>query len=1396
MVLIDKLRGDEIASLEADVAAGRRDHALKALDERGRAQELIRQQYTGRYPFELLQNANDAAADAGRAGRVRFVLTETALIVADNGSGFGEDQVRAICGLGRSSKDPRKSVGYKGLGFKSVGEITERPQIASEQASFEFDERRVELLVADLAGPLDARQRLPVYAFPFALDSDALDADEAEIRSAKDDGLTTVFRLPFKEGVQRDEVDAHLVGNLVPRLLLFLTAIEELELRGTSGDFVAALSQEAHDDCTEVLLEHASRVEHWLVYRRAVPMERALVAPLGDAWQDVELVHVAVGVPLDDDGEPSTDRHYPLHVYFPTEERTGMSVVLQADFALQLDRRQLSTTSESAPFNRRLVAELASLVGEDVAPSLARRFPLSGRPLAVFAPRSASTGFGELVFEELVQSLRTSRFLPAVDGSSRVAAEARVLPGPGSDAPQVHAHLVQSEIGRLLVPAVETDAKSREFVRERLGVEEWPLADLLDHLAIPGPEGLADFYRMLLSWADSLGLQRLARTLDDHRIVHTLDGGWVAPSTERVFFPRLRDDVDIPGDLPVPIASVPDVDGLEGLLRAVGVRDFEWRELLTDYLLPLLTDQATDEVLRERALRGLRAYYLSQRGGDPRLARRIRDVLVPAKSLDGHERVLRAAGAVYFGSDWTQSAALERIYGPFAEPEFLAEAPPDDAERYAAERDFLAWMGVADHPRILDAWTDQRDVFKCDSIARHPHHGLPGWSSWWTSEVVIEQRRCEQGHSYSQQLRRSHALDRFSDLVEAGGTERLLSLWYELARKWGSVYQPATQAQFYCQHSNHGGDRERSAPSLLHHELVNQEWVPTSIGGEVRLVRPKEAWRLAFDTPRWVGNRVPALDERMLEGSGATLAATLRVTDAARPSPQDLARLLAQLRMEYETSGEQTRDIHSASRWAMRTLNDVLLTHPDVGDLKKVPLLARFQGKPVYTDDPVVATDPLLAETWEEHYPILDADRDLRRLHEAFGLRVLDDAETGVRVRPIPRGLLEAERSRIVGHLRKAQPFLAAAAISNTPSREADVVRGISRLEVVACEELVLRYEYDGHVIDREEATSYIAVRQEVVRGAVSRNIGTAHLELGPGADPDWYAFGRQLAEHLRVPTMGDAFSLLLKGDDADRRQFLTAHRIPFEAVETARRALEIPVDDEDFTVHFGELEDFDPDEAPERRTPLGGSDTPAAGARVDGQLDDERGSESERVDEQLPTIDLDSIDIEEAETGSARPRPTRGGSGAGVGPTGPVDHEGSDQFNRLIGQRGEKAVVAAERKRVSQFGGDPDVVFWRSERNPLAPYDIESLDEDGQRIYIEVKSTSGDDPTAPFLISHGELLEALRLRSRYFVYRVTEAGTATPRIFRYRDPAGLLAEEQANLTMAGARMWFGSRDA
>ena len=63
--LVERLTREGLESLRDDVAGGRRETGLKSLDERGAMSEIVRDQYTGRYPLELIQNANDAEASEG-----------------------------------------------------------------------------------------------------------------------------------------------------------------------------------------------------------------------------------------------------------------------------------------------------------------------------------------------------------------------------------------------------------------------------------------------------------------------------------------------------------------------------------------------------------------------------------------------------------------------------------------------------------------------------------------------------------------------------------------------------------------------------------------------------------------------------------------------------------------------------------------------------------------------------------------------------------------------------------------------------------------------------------------------------------------------------------------------------------------------------------------------------------------------------------------------------------------------------------------------------------------------------------------------------------------------------------------------------------------------------------
>ena len=96
----------------------------------------IAQEYRGRCILELLQNAHDALAhaDADDVRRISFVLStdpEPVLSVGNSGRPFRREDFDGICQLAQSPKDPNESVGNKGLGFRSVLEVSSCPEIWS-----------------------------------------------------------------------------------------------------------------------------------------------------------------------------------------------------------------------------------------------------------------------------------------------------------------------------------------------------------------------------------------------------------------------------------------------------------------------------------------------------------------------------------------------------------------------------------------------------------------------------------------------------------------------------------------------------------------------------------------------------------------------------------------------------------------------------------------------------------------------------------------------------------------------------------------------------------------------------------------------------------------------------------------------------------------------------------------------------------------------------------------------------------------------------------------------------------------------------------------------------------------------------------------------------------------
>ncbi len=252
----------------------------------------IASDYRNRFLIELVQNAYDAHPVGTQDGIIDITLVKHSgesgtLFIANKGHPFAEDNVRSLCDIGLSQKPLDASIGNKGLGFRSVIQITDTPRIYS-QCPDDPGENRFSGFCFRFAEPKDysdlidnlqhrklARSDLPIFHLPVCIDKQ----NDAISGYAKA-GFSTVIELPLRdadsERMVRDEIN-HLREQKVP-LLLFLNRVASLIVRVIDGtgqsetEFTFTRSEEQFPttemELSRVCLKDAGQ---FLVARQSVP---------------------------------------------------------------------------------------------------------------------------------------------------------------------------------------------------------------------------------------------------------------------------------------------------------------------------------------------------------------------------------------------------------------------------------------------------------------------------------------------------------------------------------------------------------------------------------------------------------------------------------------------------------------------------------------------------------------------------------------------------------------------------------------------------------------------------------------------------------------------------------------------------------------------------------------------------------------------------------------------------------------------------------------------------------------------------------------------------------------------------------------------------------------------
>ncbi len=268
-------------------------------------ESYISESYTNRSFIELLQNADDAEAT-----RFKVKRSGNYLIVANNGRVFNQRDIESLCRSAASNKTRGTAIGYRGIGFKSVVSIAKEVHILSGDLEITFSRELTKALIPEA-------NRVPLIRIPHNLRESVKHETKVEIAELRQDGYTTIFI--FSDVVTEQIGDEF--ADFKHTSLLFLNHITETDI--CLGDNIKTTIHSIDKGATSrrVAIDHNGVTSDWLIHSFKG-------CSIAYSLKDNHIVRLPKNEAI-------------IHAFLPTEDSSGLGVIVNGDFSTDPSRRHL-----------------------------------------------------------------------------------------------------------------------------------------------------------------------------------------------------------------------------------------------------------------------------------------------------------------------------------------------------------------------------------------------------------------------------------------------------------------------------------------------------------------------------------------------------------------------------------------------------------------------------------------------------------------------------------------------------------------------------------------------------------------------------------------------------------------------------------------------------------------------------------------------------------------------------------------------------------------------------------------------------------------------------------------------------------------------------------------------
>jgi hypothetical protein len=289
-------------------------NSVDLLAELAGLESYIAETYTQRCVTELLQNSDDA-----KSSKVVIFKADTDLVYLNNGSVFSERDFASLCTSALSSKQRGESIGYRGIGFKSVVNICDSVIVASNELKCVFDRAKTRSLLGTTAN-------VPLIRVPHHLTQE----ERGLVQSILDDNADFATCFIFR-GIDQDYLRQE-IDSLTNEHFLFLKNLQSIQI-----------STDAQSKPKSLVISRTDSLEY---QSEGMAVKQVLISSSSDgtssSWTVFSQSESSIAF-ISDNGIPSRlpSETALLHAYLPTQCPTGTGVRFNSDFSTDPSRTRL-----------------------------------------------------------------------------------------------------------------------------------------------------------------------------------------------------------------------------------------------------------------------------------------------------------------------------------------------------------------------------------------------------------------------------------------------------------------------------------------------------------------------------------------------------------------------------------------------------------------------------------------------------------------------------------------------------------------------------------------------------------------------------------------------------------------------------------------------------------------------------------------------------------------------------------------------------------------------------------------------------------------------------------------------------------------------------------------------